>query len=80
MDEPTSCHGSAGDDYCDRCDLLVDLPGLHVIGVQHDTDQDCLVVTVESPPGPVGCPTCAVVAVGHGRDEARDPFSGKTRS
>ena len=30
MDERTSCcHGAGG--YCDRCDLLVDLPGLHVI-------------------------------------------------
>ena len=52
MDERTSCcHGAGG--YCDRCDLLVDLPGLHVIGVEHDT-ADRVVVTVESPPGPIG--------------------------
>ncbi|MBC9956184.1 ISL3 family transposase [Yimella sp. cx-51] len=41
---------------------------MHVIDVEHET-ADRVVVTVESPPGPVGCPTCAVVAVGHGRDE-----------
>lgn len=46
MDERTSCcHGAGG--YCDRCDLLVDLPGLHVIGVEHDT-ADRVVVTVGS--------------------------------
>ncbi|XVX20315.1 ISL3 family transposase [Actinomycetota bacterium] len=66
MDEPTSCCRAAGG-YCDRCDLLVDLPGLHVIGVEHDT-VDRVVVTVESAPGPVGCPACAVIATGHGRD------------
>lgn len=66
MDEPTFCCGAAGG-YCDRCDLLVDLPGLHVIGVEHDT-AGRVVVTVESAPGPVGCPACGVVAIGHGRD------------
>ena len=66
MDEPTFCCGAAGG-YCDRCDLLVDLPGLHVIGVEHDT-AGRVVVTVESAPGPVWCPACGVVAIGHGRD------------
>ena len=66
MEEPTSCCRATGG-YCDRCDLLVDLPGLHVIGVEHDT-AGRVVVTVESSPGPIGCPACAVVATGHGRD------------
>ena len=66
MDEPTFCCRAAGG-YCDRCDLLVDLPGLHVIGVEHDT-AGRVVVTVESAPGPVGCPACGVVVIGHGRD------------
>ena len=29
--------------------------------------RDALSVTVESPPGPIGCPGCGVLAVGHGR-------------
>ncbi|HRA07891.1 ISL3 family transposase [Phycicoccus elongatus] len=65
MSEPMSCCREGG--YCDRCDLLVDLPGLRVVVVERDA-RDRLVVTVESPPGPMGCPSCGVVAVGHGRD------------
>jgi len=52
--------------YCDRCDLLVGLPGLHVIAVERDA-RDRLVVTVESEPGPMGCRLCGVIAHGHGR-------------
>ena len=35
MPEPTSCAGCCvrTGTYCDRCDLLVGLPGLHVIKV-----------------------------------------------
>jgi len=57
-------------DYCDRCDLLVKLPGLHVIAVERD-GRDRLVVTVESAPGPMGCRSCGVVAHGHGRVNVR---------
>jgi hypothetical protein len=35
MPEPTLCC-RAGGGYCDRCDLLVGLPGMHVIGVDRD--------------------------------------------
>jgi transposase len=46
--------------------VLVGLDGLHVIGVERD-DGGALVVTVESGPTLMGCPTCGVVAHGHGR-------------
>lgn len=46
MPEPTLCCRARGD-YCDRCDLLVGLDGLHVIGVERD-DGGRLVVEVES--------------------------------
>ena len=52
-----SCCREGG--YCDRCDLLVDLPGLRVVVVERDA-RDRLVVTVESPPGPDGVPLCGV--------------------
>jgi transposase len=35
MTEPTLCCRASGG-YCDRCDLLVGLDGLHVIGVDRD--------------------------------------------
>jgi transposase len=38
---------------------------LHVRSVERD--EDGLVVTVESAPGPMGCPSCGVVAHAHGR-------------
>ena len=56
--------------YCDRCDLLVGLDGLHVTAVERD-DGGRLAVTVESAPTPMGCPSCGVVAHGHGRVEVR---------
>lgn len=65
MTEPTSCC-RADDNYCDRCDLLVGLDGLRVIAVE-GRGRDALTVTVESPPHPIGCPGCGVLAVGHGR-------------
>lgn len=52
--------------YCDRCDLLVGLDGLRVTGVERGSD-GTLLIDVESPPGPVGCPGCAVVAESAGR-------------
>jgi len=50
---------------CRHCDLLVGLPGVHVLDVHLVAER--LEVTVESDPGPVGCPDCGVVGVGHGR-------------
>lgn len=69
MREPTSCCPVPGG-YCDRCDLLVDLPGLHVVAVERD-DGGTLLVTVESAPAPMGCPVCGVVAHAHGRTLVR---------
>ena len=67
MTDPTSCV-TAGC-YCQRCDLLVDLPGFHVTDVERDPDGR-LLVTVESAPTVMGCPVCGVVAHGHGRTVA----------
>ena len=67
MDDPTACC-SAGGGYCDRCDLILGVDGLHVTGVERD-DRGRLVVTVESEPTVMGCPACGVVVRGHGRDE-----------
>ena len=69
MPEPMSCCPALGS-YCDRCDLLVGLAGLRVTGVARGED-DALTVTVESEPAVMGCPTCGVVAHGHGRIEVR---------
>lgn len=71
MSEPTACgaarcHASLSS-YCPRCDLLVGLAGLHVIGVHRDEGAGRLVVTVESAPSPMGCPGCGVVVGSHGR-------------
>ena len=65
MPEPTLCCRSAGD-YCDRCDVLVGLDGLHVVAVEH-CPAGRLMVTVESAPEPMGCRSCGVLAHGHGR-------------
>ena len=67
MPEPTLYCRARGD-YCTCCDLLVGLPGLHVLAAERD-DHDRLVVTVESAPEPMGCRSCGVIARGHGRIE-----------
>ena len=75
MSEPMRCCRSVVRDdagacvYCDRCDLLVGLEGLHVIAVAREPGG--LVVTVESSPGLMGCPGCGVVAVARGRRVVR---------
>ena len=68
MCEPMTCSAACHHDdvYCDNCDLLVGLDGLHVVGVVK-TGRDVLVVTVESAPTVMGCPMCGVVAHSHGR-------------
>ncbi len=65
MTEPTTCCRVDGN-YCDRWDVLVGLDGLRVIAVER-RGRNALTVTVEFPPGPVGCPGCGVLAIGHGR-------------
>ena len=52
-------------DPCSRCDLLLGLDGVHVEHV--DRRDELLTVTVSSPAGPAGCPSCGVVATGRGR-------------
>ena len=50
---------------CSRCDLLL---GLKEVQVEHvERDSGVMVVTVSTPPQPVGCPSCGVIAVGRGR-------------
>ena len=69
MSDPTACCARAADAYCSNCDLLVGLGGVHVVAVDR-CDRE-LTVTVESPPGPMGCPGCGVIAVSHGRRDHR---------
>lgn len=71
MSDPTSCCPSlcAGGAYCDNCDLLVGLAGLHVIGVEREPE--LVTVTVESAPAPAGCPGCGTVAEAHDRRVVR---------
>lgn len=53
-----------------RCDALVGLDGLHVTAVEYDHDVGLLlVVGVESPRTPTGCPGCGVIAHSHGRSD-----------
>ena len=70
MTEPMLCcavRGCSPAVYCGNCDLLVGLDGLHVLEVV--VAEERLRVRVESPPGLMGCPACAVVALSHGRRE-----------
>ena len=79
MSEPTGCSAAccrsthsdpaAVGRYCVNCDVLVGLPGLHVVCVQRAGTPrgDGLLVTVESPPVVAGCPRCGVVVNSHGR-------------
>jgi transposase len=62
---PHSMCGS-GARWCARADVMFDVPGIHVLGVEID-DRQRLVVTVESDQLEAGCPSCGVVAAGHGR-------------
>ncbi len=76
MTEPTVCGRTRGcadtfTGYCDNCDLMVGLDGLHVVEVARagaaEEGGARLRVVVESPPGRMGCPSCGVVAVSRGR-------------
>jgi len=69
VSEPTLCCRASGG-YCDRCDLLVGLDGLHVTAVERD-DGGGLTITVESVAASMGCRSCGVVAHAHGRVEVR---------
>ena len=59
------CTCGCGTPWCARADVLFDVPGMHVLGVQRESTR--FVLTVESDGDVGGCPRCGVVAVGHGR-------------
>ena len=65
MSHPTCYCWPASLDRCDRCDLLVNLEGFHLMSVAR-TPQ-ALVLDIESCNQLVGCPSCGVIAQGHGR-------------
>ena len=52
--------------WCARADALFNASGMHVLEVAQD-ESGRLVVTVETDADVGGCPSCGVVAVGHGR-------------
>ena len=60
-----SCVYADAPDRCDRCDLLLDFPGLHLVAVSKGWAG--LVLEVESCDPMTGCPGCDVIATGHGR-------------
>ena len=64
MFHPTCCCSVSLDRF-DRCDLLVDLQGFHLMSVARTSQ--ALVLNVESCNQLVGCPGCGVIAQGHGR-------------
>lgn len=59
------CRCGPGVRWCARADELFDVAGMHVLEVVREPDR--FVLTVESDQDLAGCPTCGVVAVGHGR-------------
>jgi len=63
MDHPTCGPGVR---WCARADAMFAVPGMHVLDVDVD-DRGRLVLAVESGQLEAGCPTCGVLAVGHGR-------------
>jgi transposase len=60
------CTCGSGVGWCARADALFNAAGMHVLDV-HVDELDRLVVTVESDEDVGGCPSCGVVATGHGR-------------
>src|SRR5215208_2041585 len=63
MDHPMCGSGAR---WCARADAIFDVPEMHVLDVEVDTQQR-LVLTVESGQVAAGCPACGVMAIGHGR-------------
>src|SRR5215204_766420 len=63
MDHPMCGSGAR---WCARADAIFDVPEMHVLDVEVDTEQR-LVLTVESGQVEAGCPACGVMAIGHGR-------------
>ena len=66
MPEPTTCCARCDADdnpYCENCDRLVGLDGLHVVGVEDRAGR--LQVSVESARPVMGCPRCGAVSYTH---------------
>lgn len=60
------CRCGPGVRWCARAGAMFGVAGMHVLAV--DRDDHRLLVTVETAAGDLnGCPSCGVVAVGHGR-------------
>jgi transposase len=68
MSEPTSCCALPGS-HCARTDALFNLDGVHVLDVARRGDG--LELTVETGASVAGCPSCGVIATGHGRRPRR---------
>ena len=68
MPDSTACC-RAREGYCQRCDLLVGVPGLHVVGVERDDVVGLRLEVGSRRPEVMGCPVCGVVAQGHGRQK-----------
>ena len=60
VSHPTCCR-SASLDRCDRCDVLVDLEGFHLMSVARTPN--ALVLDVESCNQLAGCPGCGVIVL-----------------
>ena len=54
---------------CAPACALFDLPDVHVLTIEHGPSM--MTLTIETAPGPVGCPGCGVVAAAHGRRNHR---------
>ena len=66
MDHDTCGSGAR---WCAQADAMFDVPRMHVLAVAVDA-KDRLVLTVESDQVEHGCPSCGVLAVGHGPPSA----------
>jgi transposase len=64
------CTCGPGARWCARADALFDVPGMHVLDIGRDEDGR-LVLRVETDQAAMGCASCGVVAIGHGRREHR---------
>ena len=60
------CTCGSGVRWCARADALFDVDGMHVLEVARD-EHNRLLLTVETEQDRAGCPSCGVIATGHGR-------------
>ena len=64
MPHPT-CPCAASLDRCSRCDVLLDLPDMHLVDARVAGSRRVLDIECCDPI--TGCPGCGVIATGHGR-------------